>query len=283
MVGTAVAVVVLASLGMLTVAAYLILLLLGSALTLAIVFVALRVRPRRGGLLRPLVRFGTRAYVGTLASVANFQLDQAIIAPFLGTRDLGHYAIAVTISNLPVGLAAAIGSRVYGAVGLDETGTIDHERAGRVLRLAVTGSLIFCAGLGLSAPVLIPLLYGADFKASILPLLLLLPGTIAVSAGAVAEAALVLAGRPGVTSRAEAVALVITVAGLGATVPTLGIAGAAATTSVSYIARFAVQLRGLRKSGEFSWLPKVEEFRRILGEIVKLTSRLGRTRGEAPG
>jgi O-antigen/teichoic acid export membrane protein len=270
---TALAVIGLALGGALSTTSFLLLLLISGVGVLGFTVALVRVPPSRRGSLAPLLRFGMRAYPGSLANVANFQLDQALIAPFLGTTQLGYYAISVTLSSLPLSLSGAIGSRIYGAVGVDPAGNIDLQRTARVLRLSVAAAAIVAAGLAAAAPIGLPLLYGSAFEASIVPLLLLLPGMVAASAGSVAEAALVLLGRPGTNSRAEAVALLTTVVGLLAFLGPLGIVGAALTTSAAYGLRAAIQLRALRRLGELRWWPGVAELQRLSAEASGIAKR----------
>ena len=279
----AVFVVIFAVIGDLTVSGYLALSLGASILTALLTFQAVGIRPRRGARLRPLLAFGRRAWVGSVANMANVGLDQALIAPFLGAADLGHYAIAVTLSLLPFGLSSAIGQRIWGDVTIGTEEDVDPRRVGEYVRIVVAAATWVALGLGIVVPLSLPLLYGTAFDASVLPLILLLPGAVAYSGGWVLEAALVMSGRPGVNSKAELAAVVWTVVGLAATLPVIGIVGAAITTSLAYSVRFRVQLRALRQLGVVDWRPHATDMGRIVREAVGLLGRIVRARGTMGG
>ena len=269
----ALGVVVLAVVGDLTVVSYLALSFGAAILTLGLTASAVRIRPRRGTRLRPLLAFGRRAWAGSIANMANVGLDQALIAPFLGAGDLGHYAIAVTLSLLPLGLSTAIGSRIWGDANITTDADVDLARVGNYVRISMAGAAWMALSLAVTAPLIIPLLYGRAFDASVVPLLLLLPGTVAFSGAWVLEAALVMAGRPGVNSRAELAAVVCTILGLAATLPSIGIVGAAATTSVAYTVRFGVQISVLRRLGTLDWRPHTSDMCQIAREAMTLVRR----------
>ena len=270
----ALVVIVLAAVGHLTVTNYLAAIFAVSILVLAMSFRAVRVRPASGGSLRPLLAFGSKAWVGSLAGLANLGVDQAVIAPFLGSTELGHYAVAVTLSLLPLGISTAVGARIWGDVAADDG--VNLERTGRFVRIAMSCATWVAIGLATTTPFLVPLVYGELFRASVLPLMLLLPGTIAFSGAYVLEGALVLAGRPGTNSKAELAALLCTAIGLAALLPTIGIVGAAVTTSIAYSVRFGFQIRALRRLGALDWRPRWTDMRYVVGEGVDLLRRAAR-------
>lgn len=276
----AVVVVILAVTGDLTVASYLVMTFVVSILSVALAFAVVRVRPRRSDRLRPLLSFGSRAWIGSLANTANVGLDQALIGPFLGAEDLGHYAIATTLSLLPLGLATAIGYQIWGDLNVGTDEQISLERVGVHTRLAMASAIWAALGIAVLAPVGVPWLYGDAFGASILPLLLMLPGTIAYSGAWVLEAALVMAGRPGVNSRAELTALLFTGICLAALLPVIGIAGAAVATSVAYTVRLSVQIWVLRPLGTLDWRPRAADMRYVAKEAVGLLRRRVEARGK---
>ncbi len=183
--------------------------------------------------------------------------------PLVSPAQLGFYAIAVTISQLPQSMAEAIGSRALGSVIGSERLFLAH-RAEQYLRLNLLTGAIACAGIAAAAPLFVPLLYGHAFDGIVAPLLLLLPGALATTGTTVANACLAALGRPGVTSLAETLALAITGAGLWYTLPRFGIAGAAAVSSVAYLFRYCVQLVILRRYNVRRLLPRWDDFAELI-------------------
>jgi O-antigen/teichoic acid export membrane protein len=243
---SAVAVIVLALFGHLTLTTYLI--ATGVSMLVPVAMTIRSLGPSRGGRLGPQLKFGLRAYPGSLASLANFHLDQALIAPFLGASDLGFYAIAVSLSNLPLGLVQGIAARGISQVALP-SGAIDTELAGQILRRGVLLSGFLCICVAIVVPLFVPLVYGSAFATAVPLCVILLFGTIALAITTITSPCLTLAGRPGATSFAELASLTVTVASLLVMLPLLGVTGAALASSLAYWTRAVVQLRALRQSG----------------------------------
>lgn len=263
-----VGVVTLALVGILTVETYLVLTLVGLLATVALAVRSVQMRPKSGGRLGPQFRFGMRAYPGSLSGIANSQLDQLLVAPLLGARDLGHYAVAVTLANLPLGIAQALSARSVRDMTRPEGG-LDVARTGHTLRQTTVLSILVTGGLALFIPLLVPLLYGHGFTAVVGLSLVLLLGTVALAISTIASPALSLAGRPGAASIAQLVALVITAVGLAISLPLLGVIGAAITTAVAYWVRAVMQLWMLRKCGVTDLMPRLQDLREVTVMLVK--------------
>ena len=267
-----VGVVVLALVGALTLVSYLALTLAISALSLALAFGFVGLRPRGRVPFRSLIGFGLRSYPGSFARLLNVRVDQLILVPLVSPAQLGFYAIAVTISQLPQNLADAIGARALGTVIGAERLFLAH-RAERYVRLTMLVSTIACAGIAALAPFAVPLLYGQAFDGIVVPLLLLLPGGIANAGTRVVGPCLTAVGRPGVTSTAEITALAITAAGLWYALPRYGISGAAAVSSLAYGYRFCAQAIVLRRYGVRRTMPGGADLAELVGAIPRPWSR----------
>ena len=243
-----------------------------SLLSLAATAVAVGRRPRRGSALGPLVGFGARSLLGGLALAASSRLDQALIAPMLGPRDLGVYAVAATVSLLPLGATAAIAARAFGTIA--EAPEDDRPRlAATYVRRAVVVAVALCLGLAVVIPVMLPLLYGHEFRGAILPTLLLLPATIAMSGAGSAEASLHVLGRPGAASLAQACGTVVTVVGLLVALPRFGITGAAVVTSVDFIVTLGIQIVFLRRLGAHGFAPCADDWHLLVTRLRSVWQR----------
>ena len=261
-----VAVVALAVAGSLTLVSYLVLTLaisLGSAL-LAWYFVG--VRPKGHAKFRLLLGFGLRSFPGTFARLLNVRVDQIILVPLVAPAQLAFYAIAVTISQLPQGVAEAVGVRAMGSVIGSERKFLVSQ-AERYLRLSLLISTLACIGIAVVTPFLVPFVYGHAFAGIVAPLLLLLPGAVANAGTRVASPCLTAIDRPGVTSIAEISALAITGLGLWYALPRYGIAGAAAVSSITYFYRCGVQVEVLRRNGVRRLLPRRSDFAELARAI----------------
>lgn len=207
--GVAVVVLLLAALERLTVATLLAASLALALLTAGVTLAYVRDPPSNRVPLLPTLRYGLRAAVGTFANTLNSRLDQAVLAAVVEPASLGLYAVAVTISSLPMALGQAFGSRTFAQVAGSEGDARGHV-SGFQLRRALLVSSVAALVIALSAPWGIPLLFGAHFAGAVPPTLVLLAATPSLAATAVLAASLNAVGLPGRSSQGEALALVVT-------------------------------------------------------------------------
>jgi O-antigen/teichoic acid export membrane protein len=120
------------------------------------------------------------------------------------------------------------------------------------MRRVLVGGALAALALALIAQPLLVTMYGPEFDESLVPLLILLPGSVAWSAYRIVASGLQGLNRPGQTSRAQLVATLVTLVGLALTLRPWGIRGAALTSSVAYTTAFVVCLRYLAVAGGVS-------------------------------
>jgi O-antigen/teichoic acid export membrane protein len=256
-------VMLLVATGRLTLETYLALYLSLGLLTAAATFRAVGVHPSGSAPLGPLLRFGLRGYPGSFGNLLNIQLDQVLLAALVAPAQLAFYAIAVTISNVPQMIGEAVAARALGGVAGDDR-ALEPSRAETYFRMNVLVCGVSVAAIAALAPTLVPLLYGQAFAPVVEPLLLLLPGALALAAANVAGLCLIVLGRPGVTSMAEIAALAVTAVGLALTLRPFGILGAAAVSSAAYTLRLAIQLGVLRRYGVRRLVPTLADCELLL-------------------
>jgi O-antigen/teichoic acid export membrane protein len=268
-----VVVMLLIATGHLTLETYLALYLSLGLLTAVATFRAVGVRPSHSAPLRPLLRFGLRGFPGSFGNLLNIQLDQVLLAALVAPAQLAFYAIAVTISNVPLMIGEAVAARALGGVA-GEDRALEPPKAETYFRMNVLVCGVAVAGIAALAPTLVPLFYGEAFAPVVEPLLLLLPGALALAAANVAGLCLIVLGRPGVTSIAELAALAVTALGLWLTLRPFGIVGAAAVSSAAYTLRLAIQLGVLRRYGVRRLVPTLADCELLL-QLVR--ARVTRT------
>lgn len=192
-----------------------------------------------------LARYAGATWLGQFASLSNTRIDQAVLAFFTSSKEIGLYAVAVTWTELPVFLVGAA-QRVALTRGGTDWG---DAMAARTTRLAIASGTVLAAVLALGAPFILPLLFGREFEGAVRLSYVLLPGVLVGFGGAMFGSLLAARGRPGSRSLGELVGLLVTAAGLVTVVPTYGAIGAAATSSVCYTAIAVVCWYFLRRTG----------------------------------
>jgi O-antigen/teichoic acid export membrane protein len=237
-----------------------------TALTAALIWVATQglralslfsVAARESGFGRPSrtlldesMRFGVRAWVGTLADSLNFRIDQILIALIASEAALGLYAVAVSVSEVLQYLPGAIATALLPLVaGSDPQQRV--ERTLRAFRSTTLATLASSAAAALVVPPLLPVVFGAAFEDSVVPFLVLLLGAIGFSAMNVFANALVASSRPALSSLAPFVSLVVGLALDLLLIPRYEATGAAAAASASFLAGGATALVSYRVTVPF--------------------------------
>ena len=234
---------------------------------------------------RPLSRrlwgYGLRGWGGVFANLVNWRLDQAILPALTGPIQIGYYAVAVSLAEVPSMIIGAVKQVVF-----TETSSAGNLRlAARATRIVILLSLVSDLVLAAVSHVVVPLLFGSDFEPAVRMAQILLVANIPWTAEVVLATGLLSAGRPGLRSIGQIVAAVLTITGLALLVPRYGGIGAAWTSLVAYTVNFIVSLVFFhRESGlplHESLIPRAADVRYLLTQARRLARRSGRRGGGA--
>ncbi len=198
--------------------------------------------------LRHLLPYAWRtASLGTAMSLTN-RLDQVVLVGLVSPAQLGLYAVAVMVASVTNPLTSGLSSALFGHLRGETSETRALARFQKSLKVTLLVSSTVALGLGIVAPILLRIAFGTAFESATTALRLLLPGAVAFDVLGVITTKLFSEGRPGEASWAALVGAVLTVIGLVAFAPRYGIEGSAAVTSVAWISQvaFLVQRGALR-------------------------------------
>ena len=131
----------------------------------------------RVALVRPLLAYGAVQIVAEVPGTLNVQLDQLVLSQTVPAADLGRYAIAVSISLLPVPLVSAIGNVAFPRLAAQR----EMTRVTRQLqRLSVLGGACLAAAMLVPTAAMsywmVPLVFGAAYRGAVPLLWILTPG-----------------------------------------------------------------------------------------------------------
>lgn len=200
----------------------------------------------RTELIRPLAVYGTTQIAALTPAAVNAYLDQLVLSLTVPPADLGRYAIAVSLTSLPIPIVAAIGNVAFPRLA-SRPGTGPQTK--RLQRVAVAGSLGLAAGLLLPLAAvaywLVPFVFGAAYRGAVPLLWILTPGAIFLACGQVVGDLLRGRSQPSVVAWAQGLAAVFTVVLLILLLPLVGVYGAAIASTISYGIALAVMLRRL--------------------------------------
>lgn len=220
--------------------------------------------------------YGLRGWGGVFANLVNWRLDQAILPAVAGPIQIGYYAVAVSLAEVPSMIIGATRQVVFTETSRD----VDMRIAARATRIVILLSLVVDLLLALGASFIVPLLFGNSFAPAVTMTRILLIANIPWTAELVLATGLLSAGRPGLRSVGQVVAAVMTVAGLAILVPRYGAIGAAWTSLIAYTTNYVMtQVFFQRQSGlplHLSLIPRPSDVRylaRVSGRAVRALRR----------
>ncbi len=200
-------------------------------------------------LMKNSLSYGGIYYLGALANVVNFRIDQLLINHYSGIASVGIYAVSVRLAELLFFLDAAVNAAALYKIGASsfEDG---YRVARRIFRLQLAVSGIAGIVMMFMAYPLILLLYGRQYAGAAFPLVVLVPGVVLWSAAKILSVYL--------TYNRGKVRLPALFAVLGAfiniclnlwLIPILGIVGASLASLFSYVCVFMITIIAFRREG----------------------------------
>lgn len=177
--------------------------------------------------------YGLRAHGNTAANVLTLRLDLVLLPAFVGSAELGWYAVAASVAAVVSSLFGAVAVVIVPHVAADAS-TSGHL-VGLAAVLAGSASIVCGGAVAIAAPELLAFVYGEAFTDATTALRWLLPGAVATGLTGVYVGGLLAHRRPGLASLAQVPGAVLTVLGLAILLPLgMGIVGTAILSSASY-------------------------------------------------
>ena len=203
------------------------------ATTAVLLFLSLRDRAdvETSSSVGPYLRFAIRANPSALAMLLLVRVEVPLLQTLAGPVAVGLYATA-----LPLAEIFLVVPTILTLVLLPKTAQQAVTR-GDVIRLVTLTSLFSatCAvGIGLAAPMLVPLLFGDRYAGSVPILWVLLPGIVVLGAARVSQISMLARRQFAVPTLAAVGGLVVAVIGLAFWIPRLGAVGAALGATVAF-------------------------------------------------
>ena len=274
--------------------------LLGAVASLVIVLRAVRETLGRDALrFRPDLRaltnsisYGAREHLGNLAMFLAYRVDVFFVAAYGGAKAVGIYAIAVMLAEMFFYLPHAVSTALFPRVTGDAAGDAAQVTA-RTVRMA---SGIVWVGALISLPLVEPVIrlgFSDAFVPAATAFFALLPGVYAMSLSKVMSPYFTgTLGQPGIVARTALVAVAINIPLNFVLIPRFGIVGAAAASSVAYVAHAAVSLFIFRRHSGISFseilFPRQEDVAWVAASLPALrpsalAARLATARLRAQG
>ncbi len=188
-----------------------------------------------GGFVASGLHYGSRAWIGEATTRLNLRLDQAILS-FAPASALGMYSVAVAMSEFLWHIPDSLGYVLFNRIAAEKRPELRAALVQRVHRTIIVLMALLALLLAAVSPWLVPFLFGEAYEGTVEPLVLLLPGTVALVTTKILTKFFGGSGMPGRSSAITAIGTVVGVALFAALIPAVGIRGAAIATSMGYIA-----------------------------------------------
>jgi O-antigen/teichoic acid export membrane protein len=237
-------------------------------------------RPRwRPDIMRQLLAMGMFFALATFIIQINHRVSVILLERLAAPSELGQFSIGEHIGELIWQVPSAVGVVVFSRSANAKSG---HAFSLRVTKL-VRVSVVACAALGLAialtAPFIIPLMYGEDFRPSVTILQFMLPGIFVMALFKILNRDLSGKGRPMVGTMCALPGLAVNAALGWFLIPRYGGIGAAIASSASYFIMSALFVYAYSRVVSIS-IPEMFRFRRedfdfLPAIITRIRSALG--------
>ena len=193
--------------------------------------------PRIGvnyNLLKDNIVYGMKSQFGNILQIFTYRFDVFFVNFFLGAAGVGIYSVAYGVAELIWHVPNAIGKTLFPTVS-HEGSNCSNEFIASVCRKTILLSIFAAIAMAISAGFIINLFYGNKFSSSVVPLLVLLPGIIAIAIHKVIIFSLMGKGYPHYMSYSGIISIVSTIVLDIILIPKFGISGAALASTLSYM------------------------------------------------
>jgi len=187
---------------------------------------------------KSLLSFGSKIFISNVVNLFNYQIDLILIGFFMMDSDVGIYSVAYVIVRFFWVIPQSIQTITYPATSEFWSKGRFRKAKGMCIQSMKYSAVILLLG-GMFAYLFgqdfIVLLFGSDYFDSYWPLLILLPGTVAIGVAKSIGSSLAGIGRPDISMNLSIVTATINTCLNFLLIPKMGIEGAAIATSFTLL------------------------------------------------
>ena len=207
-------------------------------------------------------RFGLKSYLHDLVGRLNYRVDVYLLAFLLTPEQVAFYGVATSLAEVAWYFPNSVGTVLFPRLShapVEE----NHQITAKVCRntLVLTGLVV--AGLLALGWLFVPLVYGAAYRATVPPLLVLLPGVLSMVIYKVLARSFTSRNLLQVPILAAGIALTLNVGLDWLFIQRWGVVGAAIASTVGYAAAGVVLLTFFLRDSRLLWqevlLPRWDE------------------------
>lgn len=238
--------------------------------------------------VKALMSFGLRGHGAQVAHHLYMRFDVYALNVFVGNTAVGFYSLSTSLAEklwVPLNAVHAASAGRVAELPYEEAGPL----AAKVSRSAVLLMLGLAVPLAIVSPWLIPFMYGPEFGESVLPLVILLGGTVAFGVMIVLNNYIIgQMERPGLLSITAWVQLLVSLPLYIVLISVAGIVGAAVASTATYIIAMAITVTIFSRHSGISpaqaIVPRASDFAdyvRVLRPLLRRVPLLRRYAGHS--
>jgi len=253
---------------------------IGSTLIGALAYIPLIAIPKEGPPKKTvtnteLLRYSSGIWIGAVSGMFLLRIDQVLLSPLAGAFQLGLYAVAASVSELPVIVNSAIRETAFTHISDQSVSSDSVSELSRVSTIIV---IALCVPVGALSPIFVPFLFGRDFSAAVPVLLILLLAVGLSNPGSIAGVGLSASGLPHLRSAALLAGCIVNIPTLILLVPSLGATGAAVAALLGNLAasNICIALAVVRQKAKFGdyYRLRSSDFRKVAQLLTRGLRRL---------
>jgi len=186
--------------------------------------------------LHNIIRYGTKAHIGTILTEVEYRLDIFILLFFLNTAAIGIYSIGVAMAQILWYVSNSINTVLFPYLASSNGKDVDLFTA-KILKYTFFSNFLVLLGLILVGYPLVQLLYGRIFSEAYFIFLVLSPGLLSDSIARSLASWLKGTNRALALSKVSSISLVVNILFCIILIPHWGVYGAAFSSVISYTLR----------------------------------------------
>lgn len=154
-----------------------------------------------------IAKFGVLSALGTITMTAGARLDQVLMPVTTSSGQLGLYAVAVTVAEVPLVLSTLC---MRNALQLASVGNTLVEIV-RGLQVYIAGLFATALAIAVASPLLVPLVFGREFSASIVSIEILIASTVFTGLSLILATVITGRGKPALGSAIPSFGVAVTI------------------------------------------------------------------------
>jgi O-antigen/teichoic acid export membrane protein len=203
-------------------------------------------------LTKEALQFGLKSYIQNLVGSLNYRLDIYLLALFLTPEQIAFYGVATSLAEVAWYIPNSVGMVLFPRLSNAPVEQV-HQITARVCRNTLTITVLVVVGMLAAGWFLVPLVYGPAYRATVPPLLILLPGVMSMGLYKVLTRNFTSRNQQQVSILASSVALALNFGLDWLLIPRWSVVGAAVASTAAYTAAGVALVVFFLHDSQLSW------------------------------